>query len=104
MKLNGNDRNIYFLLRVHVFFFLYRLILQGLVRPLIVDTLMLVIEYIVHPITSGVVTPLWLVVHTILEQVTNTAMVLVRPSVALLRAIRLVEVNSNSQKDQIESV
>lgn len=82
---------------------LMRLILQGVVRPLVVDSVMLVIEYIVHPITSGIVLPLWITVHTILEGISNTQMMLIRPVVAILRAIRLMDINC-TRRSQVETV
>lgn len=77
--------------------FLHRFILQGVVRPLVVDSLRLVIEYIVQPFTSGVLKPLLVTVHVASASLSDTLLVCVRPVIAVLQAVRLVEVHYTSR-------
>lgn len=76
---------------------LIRFILQGVVRPLVVDSLRLVLEYIVQPFTSGVLKPLLVTVHVASVGLSDTVLVCVRPLIALLQSVRLVEVHYTSR-------
>ena len=80
-----------------MYFFLFRFILQGLVRPIFIDTLRLIIEYLVQPFITGVMKPLLVTVHVASMSLSETMLVCVRPLTNVLQSVRLVEVHYTSR-------
>lgn len=77
--------------------FIYRFILQGLLRPLVVDSLRLMIEYFVQPFITGVMKPLLVTVHVASLNLCETMLVCMRPLTTVLESVRLVEVHYTSR-------
>ncbi|KAK8393420.1 hypothetical protein O3P69_013423 [Scylla paramamosain] len=67
---------------------LLRFILQGLVRPIFVDSLRLIIEYLVQPFITGVLKPLLVTVHAASVNLSDAMLVCVRPLTSVLQSIR----------------
>ncbi|XP_045110231.1 uncharacterized protein LOC123504046 [Portunus trituberculatus] len=76
---------------------LLRFVLQGLVRPVFVDSLRLIIEYLVQPFITGVLKPLLVTVHAASLHLSDTMLVCIRPLTNVLQSIRLVEVHYTSR-------
>lgn len=72
---------------------LLRFLLQGVVRPLLVDTLTLIVEYLVRPFMSNVVKPLLTSLHGASASLSDTLVVCMRPLTVVLQSVRLVEIN-----------
>lgn len=71
----------------------FRFLLQGVVRPLLVDSLTLIVEYLVRPFMGSVVKPLLMSLHGATVTLSDTLVVLMRPLTVVLQSVRLVEVN-----------
>ncbi|KAK3865257.1 hypothetical protein Pcinc_029124 [Petrolisthes cinctipes] len=70
-----------------------RFLLQGLLKPLFVDSMTLVVEYLIRPMVAGVIKPLLGSIHVAVTSLSDTLLVCVRPLTAVLGSLRLVEVN-----------
>ncbi|XP_037783023.1 uncharacterized protein LOC119579331 [Penaeus monodon] len=85
------------------FHHLLRFILLGLIRPLFVDTLILIVEYLLHPFVNGVVRPVLLSLYVASASISEMLVVCVRPVIIVLQSVRLVEVNY-TRKYSIEEI
>lgn len=85
------------------FHHLLRFILLGIIRPLFVDSLILIVEYLLHPFVNGVVRPILLSLYGASASVSETLVVCVRPVTTILQSFRFVEVNY-TRKYSIEEI
>ncbi|XP_047496752.1 uncharacterized protein LOC125044246 [Penaeus chinensis] len=85
------------------FHHLLRFILLGLIRPLFVDTLILIVEYLLNPFVNGVVRPVLLSLYGASASISETLVVCVRPITTVLQSFRLVEVNY-TRKYSVEEI
>ncbi|XP_042865937.1 uncharacterized protein LOC122249278 [Penaeus japonicus] len=70
-----------------------RFLLLGLIRPLFIDSLILIVEYILHPFVNGVVRPVLLSIYGASASVSEILVVCMRPITTVLQSFRLVEIN-----------
>lgn len=73
--------------------FIFRFLLLGLIRPLFIDSLILIVEYILHPFVNGVVRPVLLSIYGASASVSEILVVCMRPITTVLQSFRLVEIN-----------
>ncbi|XP_068200540.1 uncharacterized protein [Palaemon carinicauda] len=80
-----------------------RFLLQGLVKPLIVDSLVLLVEYLISPCVSLVIKPMFFSLNGASSALSDFVLVCLKPVTAILRSFRLVEINY-TRKYSIEDV
>ncbi|XP_064117098.1 uncharacterized protein LOC135222773 [Macrobrachium nipponense] len=82
-----------------VFFFslllhhVIRFFLQGLIKPLVVDSLVLVVEYLVRPCLGLVVKPVLFSLHGASSAFSDIVLVCLRPVTVILQSVRLIEIH-----------
>ncbi|XP_066976007.1 uncharacterized protein [Macrobrachium rosenbergii] len=82
-----------------VFFFslllhhVIRFFLQGLIKPLVVDSLVLVVEYLVRPFLGLIVKPTLFSLHGASSAFSDIVLVCLRPVTMILQSIRLIEIH-----------
>ncbi|XP_076031266.1 uncharacterized protein LOC143019500 isoform X5 [Oratosquilla oratoria] len=72
---------------------LFRFLLLGLLKPLVIDTVTLLVEYTLHPCVVGVVNPILSNIYLVSLHISDIFLVCIKPVIALLKSFRLVEVN-----------
>lgn len=72
---------------------LYRFILQGVGKPLVVDTLRLIIDNTLQPFVTEVVRPTYNIMRDASASMIDIVMEYTRPITAIFRSIRLAEVH-----------